>query len=87
MGVCGIYAVIPSRGVVPDVFGYEQFLRNRLSCIDSVVSTNSSFVLRIVKYSTELPLNPPDSSASDAVLNHRADADYRLHAPRSSRRR
>jgi DNA-binding Lrp family transcriptional regulator len=45
------------RVVVPDVASYEQFLRNHLSRIESVVSTNSSFVLRVVKYSTELSLD------------------------------
>jgi Lrp/AsnC family leucine-responsive transcriptional regulator len=44
------------RTVVPDVAGYERFLRTSLSRIESVVSSNSSFVLRVVKYSTELPL-------------------------------
>jgi DNA-binding Lrp family transcriptional regulator len=44
------------RTVVPDAAGYERFLRTALSRIESVVSSNSSFVLRVVKYSTELPL-------------------------------
>ena len=50
------------RTVVPDVAAYESFLRSSLSRIESVVSTNSSFVLRVVKYSTELPLDPSRSS-------------------------
>ena len=44
------------RVVVRDVASYERFLRTRLSCIDGVVSTNSSFVLKTVKYSTVLPI-------------------------------
>jgi Lrp/AsnC family leucine-responsive transcriptional regulator len=52
------------RTVVPDVSAYERFLRTRLSRIESVVSTNSSFVLRVVKYSTELPLDPSERAPS-----------------------
>jgi DNA-binding Lrp family transcriptional regulator len=44
------------RVIVRDVAGYERFLRTRLSQIEGVVSTNSSFVLKVVKYSTALPL-------------------------------
>lgn len=44
------------RVVVRDVASYERFLRTRLSQIEGVVSTNSSFVLKVVKYSTALPL-------------------------------
>jgi DNA-binding Lrp family transcriptional regulator len=44
------------RVAVRDVAGYERFLRTRLSQIEGVVSTNSSFVLKVVKYSTVLPV-------------------------------
>jgi DNA-binding Lrp family transcriptional regulator len=44
------------RVIVRDVASYERFLRTRLSQIEGVVSTNSSFVLKVVKYSTTLPL-------------------------------
>ena len=44
------------RVVVPDVSAYEQFLSNWLSRTEGVVSTNSSFVLKVVKYSTALPI-------------------------------
>jgi Lrp/AsnC family leucine-responsive transcriptional regulator len=44
------------RVAVRDVAAYERFLRTQLSRIEGVVSTNSSFVLRVVKYSTALPL-------------------------------
>lgn len=47
------------RAVVPDVAGYERFLKESLSRIEGVVSTSSSFGLRTVKFSTALPLNPP----------------------------
>jgi Lrp/AsnC family transcriptional regulator, leucine-responsive regulatory protein len=46
------------RVAVRDVAGYERFLRTRLCRIEGVVSTNSSFVLKVVKYSTALPLQP-----------------------------
>jgi Lrp/AsnC family leucine-responsive transcriptional regulator len=46
------------RTVVSDVAAYERFFAKQVSRIESVVSTNSSFVLRVVKHSTELPLEP-----------------------------
>jgi len=64
------------RTVVPDVAAYERFLRISLSRIESVVSTNSSFVLRVVKYSTELPLDSPRSTPG------RAEASALSEAPR-----
>lgn len=44
------------RVAVRDVAAYERFLRTQLSRIEGIVSTNSSFVLKMVKYSTALPL-------------------------------
>lgn len=44
------------RVAVRDVAAYERFLRTQLSRIEGIVSTNSSFVLKVVKYSTALPL-------------------------------
>jgi DNA-binding Lrp family transcriptional regulator len=44
------------RVAVRDVAAYEHFLRTQLSRIEGIVSTNSSFVLKVVKYSTALPL-------------------------------
>jgi DNA-binding Lrp family transcriptional regulator len=44
------------RVVVPDVAAYERFLKDWLSRTEGVVSTNSSFVLKVVKYSTVLPV-------------------------------
>ncbi len=46
-----------ARVVVPDVADYERFLIGWVSRTEGVVSTSSSFVLRVVKYSTELPLD------------------------------
>jgi hypothetical protein len=43
--------------VVPSVSAYEKFLNGFLSRTEGVVSTNSSFVLKVVKQTTALPLN------------------------------
>lgn len=59
------------RVAVRDVAGYERFLRTRLSQIEGVVSTNSSFVLKVVKYSTVLPLK---TSRSDVPAGAQAKA-------------
>jgi Lrp/AsnC family leucine-responsive transcriptional regulator len=72
------------RVVVPDVAAYEQFLRNHLSRIESVVSTNSSFVLRVVKYSTELPLDQGKATPNQAEPSLRQDAGSRTRGPRTS---
>ena len=45
------------RVVVPSVFAYEHFLNGFLSRTKGVVSTNSSFVLKVVKHTTALPLS------------------------------
>jgi DNA-binding Lrp family transcriptional regulator len=65
------------RCVVPDVAAYEQFLRNHLSRIESVVSTNSSFVLRVVKYSTELPLDHDQPAPSPSGQGPRLEVGHR----------
>jgi Lrp/AsnC family leucine-responsive transcriptional regulator len=65
------------RVVVPDVASYEQFLRNHLSRIESVVSTNSSFVLRVVKYSTELPLDQGKTLPGSGGPSSRSDPGSR----------
>jgi Lrp/AsnC family leucine-responsive transcriptional regulator len=66
------------RVVVPDVAAYEQFLRNHLSRIESVVSTNSSFVLRVVKYSTELPLDQGRTGADETGQAARQEPGSRV---------
>ena len=45
------------RVAVPSVAAYERFRRLQLSRIEGIVSTSSSFVLRVVKYSTALPID------------------------------
>ena len=45
------------RVAVRSVAAYERFLRAQLSRIEGIVSTSSSFVLRVVKYSTVLPID------------------------------
>jgi DNA-binding Lrp family transcriptional regulator len=44
------------RVVVPDVAGYERFLRDTLTRIESAAGIKSSFALKQIKYSTALPL-------------------------------
>lgn len=43
--------------MVPDMAGYERFLRTRLLHLTMIRSINTSFVLREVKASTALPLD------------------------------
>jgi Lrp/AsnC family leucine-responsive transcriptional regulator len=75
------------RTVVPDVAAYERFLRTCLSRIESVVSTNSSFVLRVVKYSTELPLDPPSSPGRTGATPRSESAHlHQSSGPSRSRR-
>jgi Lrp/AsnC family leucine-responsive transcriptional regulator len=45
------------RVVVPDVAAYERFLKDSLTRIEGVAGIKSSFALKQVKYSTELPLD------------------------------
>jgi Lrp/AsnC family leucine-responsive transcriptional regulator len=53
------------RVVVSDVEELENFIVNRLSRIPGVASIRSSFALKQVKYTTELPLaSPPGRSRS-----------------------
>ena len=73
------------RTVVPDVSAYERFLRTQLSSIESVVSTNSSFVLRVVKYSTELPLDLGAQSSGKGGASRHSDARTRPRPARSVR--
>lgn len=54
------------RAVVPDVAGYEKFLKESLSRIEGVVSTSSSFGLRTVKFTTALPLNHAQAAVTRA---------------------
>lgn len=44
------------RVVVADLSAYEQFLKQKLTRLDSVASIESSFALDQIKYSTALPL-------------------------------
>jgi Lrp/AsnC family leucine-responsive transcriptional regulator len=46
------------RVAVRDVAACDRFLRTRFSQIEGVGSTNSTFASKVVKYSTELPLDP-----------------------------
>ena len=43
--------------VVPDMESYQEFLLNKITRIDGVTDVHSSFMLRQVINSTELPLN------------------------------
>jgi Lrp/AsnC family leucine-responsive transcriptional regulator len=63
------------RVAVCDVAAYERFLRTRLSQIEGVVSTNSSFVLKVVKHSTVLPLK--SSHAETPMSGHAKPAPAR----------
>ncbi|HSF95432.1 MAG TPA: Lrp/AsnC family transcriptional regulator [Thermohalobaculum sp.] len=45
------------RVMVPDLDGYERFLKNHLTRIPGVASIKSSFALKQVQYRTALPLN------------------------------
>ena len=45
------------RVAVPDVEAYEQFLRSKLTRLESVASIKSSFALQQVKHTTVLPLD------------------------------
>ena len=45
------------RVVVPDLPAYESFLKERLTRVPGVSSIKSSFALKRVSYSTELPLS------------------------------
>lgn len=70
------------RAVVADVSGYERFLKESLSRIEGVVSTSSSFGLRVVKYSTALPLS---SGHRDAAVA--ASSDPAVKSANRERRR
>lgn len=54
--VTGMDADYQLRVVVPDMQHYQQFLLGRLTRIEGVSSVRSSFVLRQIIASTELPL-------------------------------
>jgi Lrp/AsnC family transcriptional regulator, leucine-responsive regulatory protein len=54
------------RVVVPDVAAYERFLKDSLTRIEGVAGIKSSFALKQVKYSTELPLDRPRAGDRDA---------------------
>lgn len=54
--VTGMDADYQLRVVVPDMNHYQQFLLGRLTRIEGVSSVRSSFVLRQIVASTELPL-------------------------------
>jgi Lrp/AsnC family leucine-responsive transcriptional regulator len=43
--------------LVPDMHAYQEFLLNKITRIDGVTDVHSSFVLRKVCASTELPLH------------------------------
>ncbi len=71
------------RVVVADVAGYERFLKESLSRIEGVVSTNSSFGLRVAKYSTALPLGP--SGVTEPASTFKLES--RVPAPAARERR
>lgn len=76
------------RVVVPDVEAYERFLRDWLSCVESVSGIKSSFALKQVKYSTVLPLDSgrPFEGASTGQLKHaRSSAPPRRSPARKKR--
>lgn len=54
--VTGMDADYQLKVVVPDMDSYQQFLLGTLTRIEGVASVRSSFVLRQVQSSTELPL-------------------------------
>jgi Lrp/AsnC family leucine-responsive transcriptional regulator len=56
------------RVVVPDVAAYEQFLKQSLTRIEGVAGIKSSFALKQVKYSTVLPLDPPNAAGGKRQL-------------------
>jgi Lrp/AsnC family leucine-responsive transcriptional regulator len=55
------------RVAVRDVAAYERFLKESLSRMEGVVSTHSSFGLRVVKHTTSLPLFQPTHASKKAV--------------------
>ena len=52
--------------VVPDMGYYQEFLLNKITRIEGVTDVHSSFMLREVLNTTELPLNHIKSSSGDS---------------------
>jgi DNA-binding Lrp family transcriptional regulator len=65
------------RVVVPDVEGYERFLRDTLTRIESAAGIKSSFALKQIKYSTALPLADRIAGQSPAASHAAAERSLR----------
>ena len=57
MLITGQSADYQLKVMVTDMERYQEFLLNKITRIDGVTDVHSSFVLREVKNSTQLPLN------------------------------
>jgi len=55
--ITGLSADYQLKVVVPDMEYYQEFLLNKITRIEGVTDVHSSFILREVINSTELPLN------------------------------
>ena len=74
------------RVVVPDVAGYERFLRDTLTRIESAAGIKSSFALKQIKYSTALPLDETLGRARAATPRAAAERSPRPLSQSHSRR-
>lgn len=59
------------RVAVPNVAAFERFMTERLHRIPGIKETKSSPALRAVKYTTELPLQPPARPRSTPAARRR----------------
>jgi Lrp/AsnC family transcriptional regulator, leucine-responsive regulatory protein len=74
------------RVVVPDVEGYERFLREVLTRIESAAGIKSSFALKQVKYSTALPVTAFARNARSRVADRPARSATSRGEPRKGRK-
>jgi Lrp/AsnC family transcriptional regulator, leucine-responsive regulatory protein len=74
------------RVVVPDVDGYERFLREVLTRIESAAGIKSSFALKQVKYSTALPVSAFARNARSRVADRPARGATSRGEPRKGRK-